>query len=74
VPCLNEPGGTSDQVKHKPFCFALEPSPCEGYFSGGEPPCVCNGSGALISALSQVALPVVPVMAEESVQSETTAQ
>ena len=57
-------------VKHKPFCFALEPCACEGYFGDGEPPCVCGVTGDIISALSRVAIPAVPVMIEEGVRSE----
>lgn len=57
-------------VKHKAFCFALEPSTCEGYFAGSEPPCVCGGSGDILSALSQVAIPVVPAAFEDNIQSE----
>src|SRR5580658_3235479 len=58
------------KVKHKFFCFALEPSPCDGYFAGSGPPCVCGGSGDVISALSQVAIPVVPAMIEDGLRSE----
>lgn len=61
-------------VKHKPFCFALEPSACEGYFAGSEPPCVCGGSGDILSALCQVAMPVVPAMIGESVRAEEVLQ
>lgn len=61
-------------VKHKPFCFALEPSACEGYFASSEPPCVCGGSGDIIAALCQVAMPVVPVTIEEGVRSEEVLQ
>jgi hypothetical protein len=57
-------------VKHKPFCFALEPAACEGYFAASEPPCVCGAGGDIVSALSEVAMPVVPAMVEESVRSE----
>jgi hypothetical protein len=61
-------------VKHKPFCFALEPSACEGYFAGSEPPCVCGESGDILSALCQVAIPVVPVLIDESVRFEEVLQ
>jgi hypothetical protein len=57
-------------VKHKPFCFALEPSACEGYFGGSEPPCICGASGDIFSALSEVAMPVVPAMTGEAMRSE----
>ncbi|MGA3078244.1 MAG: hypothetical protein ABSG56_31765 [Bryobacteraceae bacterium] len=61
-------------VKHKAFCFALEPSTCEGYFAGSEPPCVCGASGDIFSALTEVALPVVPAMTEEGMRSEKVLQ
>jgi len=46
---------------HKPFCFANQPAACTGYFAKDALPCVCGVSGSLLSALSQVAIPAVPI-------------
>ena len=53
-------------MQHKAFCFALEPSPCEGYFARGRPPCVCGRGGGVIFALSHVAVPVVPLLSTKT--------
>lgn len=50
---------------HKPFCFAGQPAPCPGYFDKDVLPCVCGASGTTISALSQVAVPAVPILEEK---------
>lgn len=43
-------------VRHKPFCFAGQPAPCEGYFLDDVLPCVCTAEDA-VAALSQQAFP-----------------
>jgi hypothetical protein len=46
---------------HSSYCFAGQPAPCLGYFGNDNLPCVCNGKENLLVALSQVAIPSVPV-------------
>jgi hypothetical protein len=46
---------------HANHCFAGQPAPCPGYFADDALPCVCGSDEHLLSALSQVALPAVPV-------------
>ena len=46
---------------HQFYCFAGQPAPCTGYFAKDALPCVCGLDGSLLSALSEVAMPVVPV-------------
>jgi len=45
----------NSEVKHKWFCFAGEPAPCEGYFPGDVLPCVCTTRN-VVAELSQQAL------------------
>ena len=45
---------------HDTCCFAGQPAPCMGYFANDILPCVC-GKERLLLALSQVAIPSVPV-------------
>ena len=47
-------------VKHKDFCSAGQPAPCEGYFTGNVLPCVCGAEGNVIQALNELA-PEAPV-------------
>ena len=46
---------------HKLYCFAGQSAPCTGYFAKDALPCVCGVSGSLLSTLSEVAIPAVPV-------------
>ena len=58
-----EPAATPDtrpQRAHKDYCSAGQPAPCPGYFEGDILPCVCD-AGELLEALSQGALPAVPL-------------
>ena len=53
--------------KHKHFCFAGQPAPCEGYFLNDVLPCICGAYGDVVTALSRVAVPArgsTPVPAE----------
>jgi len=45
----------TSEVKHKWFCFAGEPAPCQGYFPGDVLPCVCTARN-VVAALSQQAI------------------
>jgi hypothetical protein len=45
---------------HNVCCFAGQPAPCAGYFQNDVLPCVC-GEESLLLALSQVAIPYIPV-------------
>lgn len=45
---------------HNNVCFANQLAPCLGYFTNDILPCVCSRE-SLLAALSQVALPSVPV-------------
>jgi len=47
---------------HKAYCLADQPAPCQGYFSNDTLPCVCSSREALLFALLQVAIPMVPVV------------
>jgi len=46
---------------HNVCCFAGQPAPCLGYFSNDILPCVCGSKESLLLALSQVAMPAIPV-------------
>ena len=46
---------------HKPYCFAGQPALCPGYFTNDVLPCVCGVKGNVLSALSKVAIPAVPL-------------
>lgn len=46
---------------HNPYCFAGQSAPCLGYFSSDILPCVCASKESLLLALSQVAIPYIPV-------------
>jgi hypothetical protein len=46
---------------HENYCFAGQPAPCPGYFADDILPCVCSSEEKLLFALSQVAIPAVPV-------------
>jgi hypothetical protein len=46
---------------HKEYCFAGQPAPCPGYFANDALPCVCGVNGNTFSAMSQVAIPAIPV-------------
>jgi hypothetical protein len=46
---------------HKAYCFAGQPAPCLGYFADDTLPCVCSSKENLLLALSQVAIPSIPV-------------
>jgi hypothetical protein len=46
---------------HKQYCFAGEPAACPGYFTNDALPCVCGANGNALAALSQVAMPIVPL-------------
>jgi hypothetical protein len=48
---------------HNVCCFAGQSAACPGYFSNDILPCVCYSKESLLLALSQVAIPYVPVMA-----------
>jgi hypothetical protein len=58
-----EPAAPPDnrpQQTHKAYCSAGQPAPCPGYFEGDVLPCVCDARN-LLEALSQGALPAVPL-------------
>jgi hypothetical protein len=46
---------------HSVYCFAGQSAPCPGYFSNDILPCVCSSGESLFLALSQVAIPFIPV-------------
>jgi hypothetical protein len=46
---------------HNTYCFAGQPAPCSGYFANDALPCVCASTESLLFALSQVAVPFLPV-------------
>ena len=46
---------------HKQYCFAGQPAPCPGYFANDVLPCLCGVNGNALSALSQVAIPAIPL-------------
>ena len=46
---------------HNVCCFAGQSAPCVGYFSNDTLPCVCSSKESLLLALSQVAIPYIPV-------------
>jgi hypothetical protein len=52
------------QKMHKAYCFAGQAAPCPGVFAKDVLPCVCGVSGKVLTALSQVALPAVPIVLE----------
>jgi hypothetical protein len=52
------------QKMHNSTCFVGQPAPCPGYFANDTLPCVCGVRGNILYALSQVALPMVPILAE----------
>jgi len=53
---------------HQKYCFAGQPAPCPGYFEGDVLPCICGATGDVITALSQVSIPLLP--ASETVDAE----
>jgi hypothetical protein len=55
--------------KHREYCFAGQPAPCQGYFAGDVLPCVCGVDGTVVQALSRVAIPVVAPVEDEPAQS-----
>jgi hypothetical protein len=46
---------------HNTYCFAAQEAPCSGYFANDALPCVCDSRESLLLALSQVAIPLMPV-------------
>ena len=46
---------------HNAYCFAGQSAPCPGYFANDALPCVCSSKENLLLALSQVAIPFIPV-------------
>ena len=46
---------------HKQYCFAGQPASCTGYFANDKLPCICGADGDLLAALSEVAIPTVPL-------------
>jgi hypothetical protein len=46
---------------HNVCCFAGQTPPCPGYFANDILPCVCDSKESLLRALSQVAIPYIPV-------------
>jgi len=46
---------------HNVCCFAGQTAPCPGYFSNDILPCICSGKESLLIALSQLAVPYVPL-------------
>ena len=46
---------------HNVYCFAGQSAPCPGYFANDALPCVCSSKESLLFALSQVAMPYVPL-------------
>jgi hypothetical protein len=45
--------------KHKHFCFAGQPAPCEGYFLNDVLPCVCGAEADVVTALYRIAVPAL---------------
>lgn len=50
-----------ESTVHKQFCFADQPAACQGYFANDTLPCVCGVKGDVLSAVSQVTIPIVPL-------------
>jgi hypothetical protein len=46
---------------HNVYCFAGQSAPCPGYFANDALPCVCSSKESLLFALSQVAIPFMPI-------------
>jgi hypothetical protein len=46
---------------HNVCCFAGQLAACPGYFSNDILPCVCSSKESLLLALSQVAMPYIPI-------------
>jgi hypothetical protein len=46
---------------HNAYCFAGQSAPCPGYFLNDTLPCICINRESLLLALSQVAMPHVPL-------------
>jgi len=46
---------------HNGYCFAGQSAPCPGYFFNDVLPCICSSKQSLLLALSQVAIPYIPV-------------
>jgi hypothetical protein len=46
---------------HQQYCFAGQPAPCAGYFTNDVLPCICGVNGNVLSALSETAIPIVPL-------------
>lgn len=46
---------------HNAYCFAEQSAPCSGYFANDLLPCVCSSKESLLFALSQVAMPYMPL-------------
>lgn len=46
---------------HTAYCFAGQSAPCEGYFANDVLPCICSSKQSLLLALSQVAIPYIPL-------------
>ena len=46
---------------HNSYCFDGQSAPCPGYFVNDILPCVCSSRESLLLALSQVAMPFLPV-------------
>lgn len=46
---------------HNAYCFAGQFAPCPGYFLSEFLPCVCSSRENLFFALSQVAIPFIPL-------------
>jgi hypothetical protein len=54
---------------HKPYCFAGQPASCPGYFENDLLPCVCGAEGDILVALSEVAIPAVPIVERDPGQA-----
>jgi hypothetical protein len=46
---------------HKAYCFAGQPATCLSYFTNDVLACVCGVNGNVLSALSQIVIPAVPL-------------
>lgn len=46
---------------HNAYCYAEQSAPCPGYFANDLLPCICTSKESLLYALSQVAIPWMPL-------------
>lgn len=52
------------QKMHQAYCFAGQPAACPGFFRKDVLPCVCGAGRSVLIALSEIAMPAVPIVVE----------